>query len=344
MEDWTRERQGAKISTGFSVASDEALQLAKQSTELLGLVQEAVKAAGPGAVDSLPQHIWLPAPDAIDAKAIQQLLAIQRTSALPEHHIAGEAVAEHDDADLSSIRAPKQIDEGIVSQGDGNIFYQFTGTGAWHPSGEHYQCLEERVQRLREFLGQEALPDGTPLIDAAQSLDRRLSVLHQACDERSREELWASVQVLASDIDVAMEEVRRFEELEAADKEAQKAGGEEFEEDLPAERINALHAEAKGLNSVADRVGDLERQLVQQQSDHAKVLQFSQDLSGAEARFKHTKELLDETLAVAEAMTATVKDSNAQLKKSSAALEKKIDARNQAMAAFSMKPSQIALA
>jgi len=181
--------------------------------------------------------------------------------------------------------------------------------------------------RLRELLGKESLKHQQTLGGATANLTNRLNALSQAFDEKQTERLRASVQLLSCDIDVANAEAKRLEAFEAEERAAD-IGGENVLEDMPAERVAALHTEIANLDGVALRISDIDKQLIMQEATYRQFAEFSEDLAAAEARNKNTIELLQVTLSAAQTMKVAVKNSGEQLQKNMKVLEAKVEVRN----------------
>lgn len=354
LEEWTGARRAAHIEPGFLVASQESAQVSRQASELLGLVQQAVTRAGersgggPEAYRAAlpPQRVWLPAPEVVDGQIVRQLAATQRAMALgsaPGYAAAnvvqeeGELKTPEPGAGASKSSTYHRHTHLVCPHGDGSAFYEFEGVmgghGGWMTSGDETRDLEARVARLKGILGA-ASANGVPLLGAAASLQRRLEVLQRALDDGARVRLSSSVRVLAREIDVAVEEGRRFEALDDAERaqrqmeEAEQTLGEQaLDEEPPADRVAALHARTNGLGALVARVGDVELRLAEQEDDFQALTSFARDLAGAEARMARTKAVLTQTLGAAEAMKASVKSSGVRIRENVAALEAKIESR-----------------
>merc|ERR1712226_1222265 len=92
---------------------------------------------------------------------------------------------------------------GASGSKEGKLSYEFTGgvvpkQGGWlrNNDAEQFASLERRVQRLKQTIGKDAVPDSGSLASATASLHKRLDVLNQAFDDAAAEQLRASVQLL----------------------------------------------------------------------------------------------------------------------------------------------------
>merc|ERR1712187_1058180 len=139
------------------------------------------------------------------------------------------------------------------------------------------------------------------LASATSNLHRRLSVLNQAFDDSAAEQLRATVQLLTCDIDVAIAEAEHLDRLEEEDRKAD-IGGDDLLEDMPRERIQQLHHEAKSLDDVAKQIVDVDRQLAGKDIVFRDFARFAHDLSAAEQRLAYAKTCLKRTKEGADKM------------------------------------------
>merc|ERR1712048_1385850 len=122
---------------------------------------------------------------------------------------------------------------------EGKVSYKFTGNvapkkGGWLrlSDAEKFESLEGRVKRLKQIIGQEAVPDSDSLASATVSLHERLNVLNQAFDDHAADQLRTTVNLLTCDIDVAIAEAEHLDRLEEEDRQAD-IGGDDLLEDMP---------------------------------------------------------------------------------------------------------------
>eukprot|EP00928_Gymnodinium_smaydae_P013973 TRINITY_DN15064_c0_g2_i2.p1 TRINITY_DN15064_c0_g2~~TRINITY_DN15064_c0_g2_i2.p1 ORF type:complete len:538 (+),score=157.64 TRINITY_DN15064_c0_g2_i2:102-1715(+) len=307
LESWAHDRKSVVVASGGQRASDEAYLVAKHTSELSDLVQQAVLAAN--VRDSLPQRSWLPESEAVDVGAVKQLLVARRTEAL----------------DCGNSKA--------VGEEGAGAYYEISGSSSANSGWRSTAALEEvvdieaRVARLRELLGQEApAVGGGALIPAARELHDRLQRMDEASDDRGCERLRAGVQLLCSEVDVAVEESRRWTATAAEDK-AMLTGMSDSLQVIPAAVIEDLHKEVVGLSNLSSRINEVGDQLQKEERRTEALVRFAHDLAGAENRAAYTRELLQETLSVAEKMKESVKSSSEQLQKNAKTLEAKMDLR-----------------
>eukprot|EP00927_Polykrikos_kofoidii_P020978 TRINITY_DN20006_c0_g1_i1.p1 TRINITY_DN20006_c0_g1~~TRINITY_DN20006_c0_g1_i1.p1 ORF type:complete len:839 (+),score=177.20 TRINITY_DN20006_c0_g1_i1:31-2517(+) len=343
LEGWTELRKSAGVDTGFTVAHGEAVALARQTDELLKVVQKAVAAGGPRAIEELPQRSWLPTEETLDLRGVRQLVALQRTT-VPRGPPADSGAATEGGGSsgsgskgLSAVSNPKG-GSGAPSRADvrqepsKELSYEVTARARGEGGGwlrcelaERQARLEARVTRLRELLGQQ-VAEGSPLTGAATNLHSRLSMLEQVVDPIAYGQLQASMELLASDIEVALAEERRLEAVEEEDRAANISGDDSLD-DMPVEKVEQIHKEVVGLDAVVRRLDDVCSKLGEQTPAMLELGRFAEDLAGAEARVAYTTELLSATLAAAQVMKASVESSSAQLKRNVAAIESKLEAR-----------------
>merc|ERR1712151_98804 len=219
---------------------------------------------------------------------------------------------------------------GAGGSKEGQLSYEFTGgvvpkKGGWLRThdAEQYESLEGRVKRLKQIIGKEAVPDSDSLAAATLSLHKRLDVLGQAFDDAAAEQLRASVQLLSCDIEVAVAEAEHLDRLEEEDRQAD-IGGDDLLEDMPKERIQSLHFEAKSLDSIAKKIVDVDRQLAGKDNVFREFARFSHDLQAAEQRLAYAKTCLKRTKEGADKMRESLASNKEEILKNVALLEKKI--------------------
>merc|ERR1712048_1181717 len=103
--------------------------------------------------------------------------------------------------------------------------------------------------------------------------------------------------------------------------------GDDLLEDMPKERIQSLHAEAKSLDSIAKKIVAVDRQLAAKENVFREFTRFAHDLTGAEQRITHAKACLERTLAGADSMKASLAHNKEAILQNVAALEAKIAER-----------------
>merc|ERR1712061_904530 len=148
---------------------------------------------------------------------------------------------------------------------------------------------------------------------ATAKLHRRLDVLNQAFDDDAAEQLRATVQLLSCDIDVAIAEAEHLDRLEEEDRKAD-IGGDDLLEDMPKERVQSLHNEAKSLDCIATRIVDVDRQLAAKENVYREFANFAQDLAAAEQRLNYAKSYLERTLEGAKSMKASLESNREEIK------------------------------
>merc|ERR1712187_721187 len=202
------------------------------------------------------------------------------------------------------------------------------GQGGWSRSNdaEQFETLERRVQRLKQLIGKEAVPDSDSLASATASLHKRLNVLNQAFDDAAAEQLRATVQLLTCDIDVAIAEAEHLDRLEEEDRKAD-IGGDDLLEDMPEERGKHLHNEAKSLDSIATQIVDVDRQLAAKENVFREFSCFAHDLAAAEQCLNYAKNCLQRTLDGAQSMKDSLASNKQAILKNVALLEAKISER-----------------
>eukprot|EP00929_Paragymnodinium_shiwhaense_P006218 TRINITY_DN10922_c0_g1_i1.p1 TRINITY_DN10922_c0_g1~~TRINITY_DN10922_c0_g1_i1.p1 ORF type:complete len:670 (-),score=210.50 TRINITY_DN10922_c0_g1_i1:271-2280(-) len=338
LSSWTDTRRTAAATKGLAVASDEALQLAKQTNELLVVMQQAMGTADPRFFEASPCRSWLPAPENPDMRAVRQLVGMQRHIADSEAHDSTkgqEGWKKHAPKTKDTAKGDDQICNELSYQ----VTAKTTTKGGWlqNEEAERVTSLEGRVQRLQELLGKEEgwkqASKADSLNAAAIGLEKKLNVLTKAFDPDAFDQLQATVNLLTCELDVAGAEVERLEAFEADESAFEGSSGlgagNDVLDDMPPQRINALHQELAGLDGVVSRVAAVDRQLAAQEHLFLEFAAFQRDLAGAEARVAQTTELLNATLSATSVMKTSMETGKERVLKNVAILEAKLKAREE---------------
>merc|ERR1712187_936139 len=104
-------------------------------------------------------------------------------------------------------------------------------------------------------------------------------------------------------------------------------GGDDLLEDMPKEREQSLHNEAKCLDCIATRIVDVDRQLAAKENVYREFANFAQDLAAAEQRLNYAKSYLERTLEGAKSMKASLESNREEIKNDVKVLEAKIAER-----------------
>lgn len=243
---------------------------------------------------------------------------------LPPSERGDFAVARHllELSRLPGGRAQQQAAAGAAGSANGH-YYQLTCVGNWHagPEAELLQGLEARVQQLRGAIGEGAAGPGDSLTGVARQLHGRLECLQQVWDDSACEHLRSSARLLSADIGAAAAEAERLKGLE--DEESETNFGDVVSES-PEEQISRLHAHVAGIDAVASRTAEVDRQLKAQERASAHLTRFGRDLHEAEERIRHAKEVLTSVSQATQKMRDNAIGSRKQLLQNLAILKKKV--------------------
>lgn len=309
---WAEARSAGATSSsdGLLPLAREARQLGHDAHELAELVQRVVRGASPMEVEAVPKQVWLPLSERLDVTAAQQLLKLSRAPA-------------------ASVAAQEELRPGAA---DGLVYeLSAAGAGGWLADSElaSLRALEARMGRLRTALGAGPAPQGGSLLDAAACLHQRLDALQQVSTPEACERLRAAVQLLSTEIDVAVSEARHLEAIEAEEREGD-LDAELAAEETPAEYVTRLHQQVASLDAVALRVADINEQLMEREGLATELARFANDVTSAEARALQAGQVLRATATAAERMRQAADSGREQLRRNVEALERKLAAASAA--------------
>lgn len=302
----------------------EADKLGREARDVAQLVQQVVKSVVDPTTSTFPKRIWLPTQERSEVAAIQQIVEFSRTA-------TAEPEFASDSQNVPSTGLSYQLSTSTGPKGN-----------SWLMAAESelVHGLEERIQCIREALGHEGNSDS--LVNTAAHLHQRLNTLQKVGDDKSCEQLRASVQLLSSDIDMAIAEANRLEVLEAEEREIEFQGGSNVnDEDAPAQ-IAALYEQVASLDTVATHVIDVDRQLTSQEQLLNEISKFADDLGGAEARISHLQNVLQVVKTTTEKLCASATSNREQLQNNIRALEVKLAARSASRGPVSEVPASSA--
>jgi len=283
---------------------------------------------------------------AAEANAVLQLAskAVSASSAsgraVPEGAVwLGPTAGYSDDAamvqSLLSLHRSSPTSRSSPSKGPAFSYKMTTEMGAegWAQArdAENLAGLERRVQFLQAQIAADPSTESGSLSSSVGTLERRLTVLQQACSEKACNKLLTSIQCIASDLEQAIHEVQRCMKLEAEER-ALAAEGEvgATVEDVSAQ-IAKLHSEAlqsrTPLRAVSARVSEVDNMLSAGEVAHKQLQHFAEDLTAVEARFAWTKTLLEETVAATMQMKASATENRERMTRNLTSLEAKLLAR-----------------
>lgn len=280
------------------------------------MVRQAAAPAGDYPVE-YPGAVWLPPAERINPLMVQQLLklsAVTPQNEAPLHSENSDEEGRHKEPPVAGFKY--EISGTAVSASEG-----WMGPA----QAQEIAALELRLQRIRAALGTDGGANEASVASTTARLHRRLRVLQSFESDSGCDQLRASVHLLSSELDYAMEEEKVMHQR---DKEANTQEVRELIQELtPEEQITQLHARLAPLDAVARRVEDVGKLLEEHSRQHGEMCTFAEDLSCAEARVLHAAEILRTTAEVAQTMKASAQSGLAQLQRNIEAIESKLGTR-----------------